>query len=73
MCFFLSAATMLLRVDALDARLGEGAVGDDRHLVAEEAGRLAPLRLDGQRQQADGHLLAGGDHHVLLALARAGR
>ena len=39
-----------------------------RHWWPRKLRGLAPLRLDGQRDQADGDLLAGGDHHVLLAL-----
>jgi hypothetical protein len=38
--------------------------------MAEEAARLSLELLDGQREEPDRHLLAGGDHHVLLALAR---
>ena len=44
-----------------------------RHWWPRKLVALPPCGLDGQRHEADGHLLAGGDHHVLLALARAAR
>jgi hypothetical protein len=46
------------RVDGLDPRLGERAVGEDLELVAEEALRLAALRLDGDRRERRRDLLA---------------
>ena len=47
------------RVDALDARARERAVGADAHLVAGERARLAARALDREREQRDRHLLAG--------------
>ena len=41
------------RVDVLDARAREGAVGQDAHLVAEQRDRLAALGVDGQRHRPD--------------------
>ena len=58
-------------VDAADARVGERRVGEDADLVPEEAARLRLHLLDGERQKPHRDLLAGGNHHVLLALARA--
>ena len=62
-----SASMLLMRalVNALSVRI--------RHWWPRKLRRLAALRLDGQRDQPDGDLLAGGDDHVLLALARAAR
>ena len=56
------------RVDVLDARARERAVGQDAHLVAEQRHRLAALGLDRERDQADAHLLAGRRDDVQLAL-----
>ena len=53
--------------DRLDARLGEGAVGEDLHLVSEERARFAPFGLDRHRRQRRRHLLAGGGDGVHLA------
>ncbi len=55
----------------LDARLGVGAVGADRHLPAGVADGLHALGLQRDRQQADRDLLAGRRDHVELALQRA--
>ncbi len=41
-----------------------------RHWWARKLVACPPCGLDGQREQPDGDLLAGGHHHVLLALAR---
>ncbi len=60
------------RVDVLDARARERAVGQDAHLVAEHRDRLAALGVDRQRQEADRHLLAGRGDHVQLALVGQG-
>ncbi len=59
---------MTRRVDVLDARAGEGAVGEDANLVPEQRDRLAALRLDGQRHQRHADLLAGRRDHIELAL-----
>jgi 2-polyprenyl-6-hydroxyphenyl methylase/3-demethylubiquinone-9 3-methyltransferase len=60
-------------VHVADAGARERAVGEDLHLVAEQRHRLAALGVDRHRQQAHRHLLAGGRHHVELALARIGQ
>ena len=54
-------------VDLLDARLGVGAVGEDAHLVAGIGHRLDATLEQRHGQQADGDLLAGGDHDIQLA------
>ncbi len=54
-------------VDAEDARLGEGIVGEDAHLRAGVALGLQAQVLQRHGQQGDGDLLAGGDHHVQFA------
>jgi hypothetical protein len=54
-------------VDAEDARLGEGAVGEDAHLPAGVAFRLQAQVFERHGQQRNGDLLAGGDHHVEFA------
>ena len=59
-----------LLVDRLDARLGEGVVGDEPDLPAGEADRLVALRVDGHGHQGDRDLLAGGEELVHLALRR---
>jgi len=51
--------------------LAKGGVGQDANLVAEEAAGLA-FQLLMRARAAHRHLLAGGDHHVLLALAGPG-
>ena len=56
------------RVDVLDARARERAVGEDPDLVAEQRPRLAALGVDREREQADRDLLAGRRDHVELAL-----
>ena len=56
------------RVDVLDARARERAVGEDAHLVPQQRDGAAALGLDGQRQQADRDLLAGRGDDVQLAL-----
>ena len=61
-----------LRVDRLDARARERAVGDDAHLRAEERLRAAARLLDGERDQADRDLLAGRRDDVELALVSGG-
>ena len=62
-----------LGVQALDARAGIGAVGDEAGLPAGQAdGRDADL-LQGHGQQGDGDLLAGGQQHIHLAAGRAVR
>ena len=59
-------------VDRQNARLGEGIVGQHLDLAAGvAAGRDTDVH-QRHRQQADGDLLAGGDHHVELAGAGAG-
>src|SRR5262249_48307765 len=55
-----------LRRDALDARLGVGAVGDDADLGASETHRRLAQRLDGHGQKRNGDLFAGGQEHVHL-------
>ncbi len=59
-----------LLVDRLDARLGEGVVGDQPDLPAGEADGLVALGVHGHRHQRDGDLLAGGEQLVHLALGR---
>ena len=59
-----------LLVDRLDARLGEGVVGDQPDLPAGEADGLVALGVDGHGHQGDGDLLAGGEELVHLALGR---
>ena len=54
-------------VDALDARLAMRVVGHDRHLPALPGPRLDADGLQRDGQQADRHLLAGGDDHVVFA------
>ena len=46
--------------------LAWASIGVDRHLPAEPAARLAAHRLQRQRQQAAGDLLAAGDDHVVF-------
>ena len=59
-----------LGVQALDAGLGVGAVGDEAGLPAGEAdGGNADL-LQGHGQQGDGDLLAGSQEHIHLAVGR---
>jgi hypothetical protein len=57
----------LLVVDALDAGLGEGAVGLDRNLPAGVADRLHPFGLQRDGQQRRRCLLAGRGQHVEFA------
>ena len=56
------------RVDVLDARARERAVGQDADLVAEQRHRLAALGVDGERHEPDADLLAGRRDDVQLAL-----
>jgi hypothetical protein len=60
------AGQQRLGLDGLDAGLGMGVVGQDRHLPAEPRTRLAAHRLQRHGQQAAGHLLAAGDDHVIF-------
>jgi hypothetical protein len=53
-------------VDALDSRLGMGIVGVDRQLPAQPRTAFRAHRLKRQRQEAAGHLLTAGHHHVIL-------
>ena len=54
-------------VDALDAGLGVGRIGADRHLPAGIADGLHAFGLQRQRQQPHRDLLAGAGDHVELA------
>ena len=56
-----------LRVDAVDEGLRVRRVGVNADLPAHAAARLQALGLQRHGQQPDRHLLARGDHHVVLA------
>jgi hypothetical protein len=62
-----------LRVDARDAGLGVRIVRLDADLGAGEAASARAAGLQGQREEPDAHLLAGGEDHVHLALVGSGR
>jgi len=59
-------------VDADDARLGICIVGQDPHLATGIASGLDADIHQRHRQQADGHLLAGGRDDIQLARGRIG-
>ena len=61
------AALELVRLDAADARLAVDAVGADRDLPAQPGAGLDAELLQRERQQADGHLLAGRDDDIVFA------
>ena len=61
------AADELARLDIGDARLAVHAVGADRDLPAEPGARIDPERLQRQRHQPGGHLLAGRDDDIVFA------
>ena len=63
----LHAADQFGALDAGDARLAVRVVGADRDLPAQPGARLDPGFLQRDRQQAGGHLLAGGDDGVVFA------
>ncbi len=54
-------------MNRLDARLAVHAVGADRDLPAEPGARIDPERLQRQRHQPGGDLLAGRDDNVVFA------
>src|SRR5205814_9524874 len=57
-----------VHVDADDARAAERAVGLDADLMAEERAGVDARILQREGEQRGGHLLAGGDQHVALAV-----
>ena len=63
----LQARAHLLAGDVVDARRAVRVVGDDRDLPALPGARLDAHRLQHDRQQPGGDLLAGGDHGVVFA------
>src|SRR5262249_10267927 len=58
------------RRNALDSRLGVGAVGDDADLGARKTEGALAERVDRHRQQRNGNLLAGRQQHVHLTRRR---
>ena len=60
----------LLGRDVLNLRLGVNAVGDDAGLRAGQGNRGNVERVQRHRRERDRRLLAGGQQHVHLALAR---
>src|SRR5690606_32436998 len=60
----IEVGTNLLVVDLQNARLGVGTVGEDANLVAGVGHRRHATLDQGHGQQGNGHLLAGGHHHI---------